>query len=561
MHLISCLARLAATIGPKSNARRLGRRDLVAVNVIDTCAYLAQPPQPLSLRLSASLMIGVSRVYGQQCQYHYSDVQTVCNRLTNLATTGDLDLASDARYTFMDNPPHVSLCRKSTTAITLKTIECISAVNMMTGPDLTLPDMDISQILRDAERQQQLNEGKIQMTPEAGRKTHGSSSSLRSAPLFHSSSSNRVSSMDGSMLLHGDFASAIGDMDPLQSDPHDANDSLFMHPNGVERDFSSEPHQLNVPETVGARERPARPRFVHLFDDDLMLTKDQLFLSDADRIHPSIRKTPSNPSEAVYDDAIALLNGPSGDVIEWLIAQSTPFRPLFAHSRPAPVGCNKPISTADPAFFASVPDDDGFFHDPPVETFRAAGSGGADGANDGDAPFQLMPWSSLLPSDQIDETGRASLSSAASLPFSPLRLRSSSPTNSASSRSSSSGASAAASLPFSMRTGPMASVRSRDTLDFLVFLQESLALAREQQPTCNHIVLNELLLRSDNVSHITRPIAARAFSHILGTITVQTSIVYYEWDWSPSVELCNGGLVIVRQTRPFAAIHIGTAGG
>jgi hypothetical protein len=78
--------RLAATLGPKSNARRLGRKDLTSVSVPETCSFLAAPPEPLSLRLSANLMIGISRVYGQQCQYHMVDVQGLCTKLTHLST-------------------------------------------------------------------------------------------------------------------------------------------------------------------------------------------------------------------------------------------------------------------------------------------------------------------------------------------------------------------------------------------------------------------------------------------------------------------------------------------
>lgn len=56
------------------------------------------PPNPFSLRLSANLMIGVSRVYGQQCFYHMSDVQGLCSRLTH-------QTSSNAPES-IDLPPH-----------------------------------------------------------------------------------------------------------------------------------------------------------------------------------------------------------------------------------------------------------------------------------------------------------------------------------------------------------------------------------------------------------------------------------------------------------------------
>ena len=84
-HSINLNLRLAATLGPKSNAKRLGRRDLNTINISDTCAFLSSPPEPHSLRLSANLMIGVSRVYGQQCHYHMSDVQGLCHKLSHMS--------------------------------------------------------------------------------------------------------------------------------------------------------------------------------------------------------------------------------------------------------------------------------------------------------------------------------------------------------------------------------------------------------------------------------------------------------------------------------------------
>jgi meiotic recombination protein REC8, fungi type len=92
--------RLAATLGPKSNAKRLNRKDLYSISVPDTCAFLAAPPSPLSLRLSANLMIGVSRVYGQQWQYHMSDVQGLCTKLSHVNTPANpeaIDLSNNEK--------------------------------------------------------------------------------------------------------------------------------------------------------------------------------------------------------------------------------------------------------------------------------------------------------------------------------------------------------------------------------------------------------------------------------------------------------------------------------
>lgn len=64
------------------------------MDIPETCRYLRDPPEPLSLRLSANMMVGVTRVYGQQCQYQYSDVQGLLQRLVQLDApqSNDLDL-------------------------------------------------------------------------------------------------------------------------------------------------------------------------------------------------------------------------------------------------------------------------------------------------------------------------------------------------------------------------------------------------------------------------------------------------------------------------------------
>lgn len=58
------------------------------------------PPEPLSLRLSANLMVGVSRVYGQQCQFHWNDVQSLCTKINHInkpANPDDIDLPNNEK--------------------------------------------------------------------------------------------------------------------------------------------------------------------------------------------------------------------------------------------------------------------------------------------------------------------------------------------------------------------------------------------------------------------------------------------------------------------------------
>lgn len=81
-------------MGPRAGSRKMHRRELMAVNIRETCQYLQNPPEPLSLRLSANMMVGVTRVYGQQYQYQFSDVQALCQRLNQIDApqSDDLDL-------------------------------------------------------------------------------------------------------------------------------------------------------------------------------------------------------------------------------------------------------------------------------------------------------------------------------------------------------------------------------------------------------------------------------------------------------------------------------------
>ena len=51
--------RLAATLGPKT--KRITRKQLTGVDLTKTCELIAEPPEPLALRLSGCLLVGVAR--------------------------------------------------------------------------------------------------------------------------------------------------------------------------------------------------------------------------------------------------------------------------------------------------------------------------------------------------------------------------------------------------------------------------------------------------------------------------------------------------------------------
>ncbi|KAF2203858.1 hypothetical protein GQ43DRAFT_478683 [Delitschia confertaspora ATCC 74209] len=66
---------LVATLGSKSNLKKINRKAILDVNVPKACETIVDPQAPMALRLQSSLLYGISRVYSQQCGYVLSDVQ------------------------------------------------------------------------------------------------------------------------------------------------------------------------------------------------------------------------------------------------------------------------------------------------------------------------------------------------------------------------------------------------------------------------------------------------------------------------------------------------------
>lgn len=53
--------RLAATLGPRATVRKITKKQLVNVDLTRTCELIARPPEPMALRLSGALLVGVAR--------------------------------------------------------------------------------------------------------------------------------------------------------------------------------------------------------------------------------------------------------------------------------------------------------------------------------------------------------------------------------------------------------------------------------------------------------------------------------------------------------------------
>ncbi|RUS18960.1 Rec8 like protein-domain-containing protein [Endogone sp. FLAS-F59071] len=87
---------LAATLGSKSNLKKLSRKEVIGVDIAKACEYITRPPEHLALRLSSNLMVGVARVYNQQYQFYYVDVNNVWLKLKRelvALQSGDIDMA------------------------------------------------------------------------------------------------------------------------------------------------------------------------------------------------------------------------------------------------------------------------------------------------------------------------------------------------------------------------------------------------------------------------------------------------------------------------------------
>ncbi|OSD03409.1 hypothetical protein PYCCODRAFT_1466798 [Trametes coccinea BRFM310] len=72
---------LAATLGPKSSFKRLPKRSVLTADIAQLCELIVQPAEPLALRLSSNLMIGVARVYKVKQELFFTDVTTCYNAL------------------------------------------------------------------------------------------------------------------------------------------------------------------------------------------------------------------------------------------------------------------------------------------------------------------------------------------------------------------------------------------------------------------------------------------------------------------------------------------------
>ncbi|KAF2741177.1 hypothetical protein EJ04DRAFT_530763 [Polyplosphaeria fusca] len=75
---------LVATLGSKSNLKKINRKQILEVDVSKACRTITDPTAPMALRLQGNLLYGVSRVYLQQCGYVLADAQNAHNAVNLL---------------------------------------------------------------------------------------------------------------------------------------------------------------------------------------------------------------------------------------------------------------------------------------------------------------------------------------------------------------------------------------------------------------------------------------------------------------------------------------------
>jgi hypothetical protein len=88
-----------ATLGSKSNLKKITRRAILDVDLLKACKTITEPEVPLALRLQGSLLFGVSRVFQQQCGYVLTDVTNLRDNMRTRVVLQEMELDPDVGKT------------------------------------------------------------------------------------------------------------------------------------------------------------------------------------------------------------------------------------------------------------------------------------------------------------------------------------------------------------------------------------------------------------------------------------------------------------------------------
>jgi hypothetical protein len=85
------LLRLVATLGSKSNLKKVSRKAILDVDVIKTCDTIIEPAAPMALRLSGNLLYVVSsgcgRISMSRSTDHHPGTESLASTRSNAATS------------------------------------------------------------------------------------------------------------------------------------------------------------------------------------------------------------------------------------------------------------------------------------------------------------------------------------------------------------------------------------------------------------------------------------------------------------------------------------------
>ncbi|KAF9456189.1 Rec8 like protein-domain-containing protein [Collybia nuda] len=88
---------LAATLGSKSLHKKLPKRSILSADITRLCDLIAQPTEPMALRLSSNLMVGVARVYKVKQNILMTDVISCVTSLKKAVQDIKTTIAIDAQ--------------------------------------------------------------------------------------------------------------------------------------------------------------------------------------------------------------------------------------------------------------------------------------------------------------------------------------------------------------------------------------------------------------------------------------------------------------------------------
>ncbi|KAI0602576.1 Rec8 like protein-domain-containing protein [Biscogniauxia sp. FL1348] len=151
---------LVATTGNRASARKITRKAIQEVDVEKACSKILEPGAPIALRLQGSLLLGVSKVFDQQCAYMMNDAKKIQNHmnmffgeLNNNQLDPNAGFARPENLLLMNDPDFV--------------------------PDMQLPKLDYDEIIA-AQASQKTSS---QMSPRHTSQLSGSGSSGRGFPI------------------------------------------------------------------------------------------------------------------------------------------------------------------------------------------------------------------------------------------------------------------------------------------------------------------------------------------------------------------------------------------